>query len=307
MDKLVVASTWGLQEKATGKWIGSVGAVAYGQVAFAMCSVIPTIARKAVVDFTEAVFFDEVIFMSQTPTAELKGRIFSGKVSGGVWMANLAAFLIVTGLVVYSGKVGANQKKKQKQKTSVSTTAFEILAILLKQTIRGGGNGYYFHYKLNSTRIALASWMLAALLLANAYSSVFYAVLTVPELERPLDTVQQLLRAAQTDSRSIITQQQSAMYASIAEAEPGGHTLYYALQQHMKRTGAVLTSSGSQMIPRIEADPKTVMVTLKNGATVRRFLSASKRLHISSESLELIDLAWLIPKKSPLRTPFNIM
>ncbi len=44
-----------------------------------------------------------------------------------------------------------------------------------------------------ATLLPISAWILACLVLANAYSGVFYSLLALPKTEEPVDTIDQFL------------------------------------------------------------------------------------------------------------------
>lgn len=148
--------------------------------------------------------------------------------------------------------------------------------------------------------------MLAALILANAYSSVFYALLTVPEYEKPIDTIEDLVRIATHDTHQIIIKDQSSVHMTIMNATPE-NGVYYVLRKHLERSKRERLADISAGIPAVEADKRVVYLTVKMGTLARVQLFARKQLHISSEALGAIYLSWVVRKRSPLMVPFNAM
>lgn len=161
-----------------------------------------------------------------------------------------------------------------------------------------------FESTFSGRRILYGTWILGSFILVNAYSSVLYAILTVPEPGRPIDTVEDLITAANTDSHYIITKDRSATLASILNATPN-NTLYYALKQQHDRLRRPQMRYVSDMVPFLEQEPRNVIFMLKISALVKRYLEAKILLHVGSETLESIYLGWVMRKKDPLVPFFN--
>src|SRR5690349_4317780 len=61
-----------------------------------------------------------------------------------------------------------------------------------------------------SMRIVYGLWICLALVLSSSYGSSFYSLLTVPEYERPVDTIENISAIAQTDHKYLIVKQNSS-------------------------------------------------------------------------------------------------
>lgn len=155
-----------------------------------------------------------------------------------------------------------------------------------------------------STRLLYATWAIASFILANAYSSIFYSGLTVPEYEPAIDTVADLIQAARTDSHRIQSLDQSSTLATILNARPAD-LANYAIQQQIHRLKMPMFTLQAQILPLIEANRRNIIISLSISARASRFVYARKPLHIGSEPMEPIYLAWALPKRSPLTEPFN--
>lgn len=161
-----------------------------------------------------------------------------------------------------------------------------------------------FETTFSGHRLLYGTWILGSFILINAYSSVLYAILTVPEPSHPVDTVEDLLTAARTDSHFIITKDRSATMAAILNATPN-NTFNYALQQHHYRLHRPQMTYVSDLVPLLEREPRNIIIMLKMSALVKRYLEATVSLHVGSETLEPIYLGWVLRKKDPLKDFFN--
>lgn len=83
--------------------------------------------------------------------------------------------------------------------------------------------------------------------------------------------------------------------------------LYHAIKVHMHTQKAAMVQSNNELIRRLEADKRLIVLTLKNAAQIRRYLYARKPLHISTETLGSIGLALALAKRSPLKRPLDRM
>lgn len=82
-------------------------------------------------------------------------------------------------------------------------------------------------------RWPLASWMLVCLVLANAYSGLFYSLLAFPEMETPIDTIQQFLDfiSTNTDVELVSSDYSKQLFL---QASPE-NKLFYRIGQRFKK------------------------------------------------------------------------
>lgn len=64
---------------------------------------------------------------------------------------------------------------------------------------------------------------------------------------------------------------------------------------------------GQDEIAIVEADPLAVVLHERMFLLVSRYLNAQKPLHIGSGMIRPDLIGIILPKRSPLRKPFNIM
>lgn len=76
----------------------------------------------------------------------------------------------------------------------------------------------------------LASWMLTCLILANAYSGLYYSLLTIPETEPFIDTIEDFLDYI-TINKDV--QLVSSTYTGqiFSQTEQSENVLYYRIRQ----------------------------------------------------------------------------
>lgn len=133
---------------------------------------------------------------------------------------------------------------------------------------------------------------------------MFYSTLTKPLHEPPLDTIADLLQAVATNSHFVVTQKHTAMLSRILSA-PADDRVYSSIAKQMRTERTPMMDSFRQSVPMLEKSTRLLVITLQNQAFIRRYLYARRALHIGSETLEPVGLAWVLPKRSPLKEPFN--
>lgn len=86
----------------------------------------------------------------------------------------------------------------------------------------------------DSLRLIYLSWMLASLILATAYSSSFYSILSVPAHVPPIDSLNDLLNVAKSDAKFILMLGNSAFLTRFKYSAHGTDA-YYLIGQHINR------------------------------------------------------------------------
>lgn len=157
-----------------------------------------------------------------------------------------------------------------------------------------------------SIRILYAVYLFASLILSNAYSSLFYSAITVPQYHRPIDTVADLISATGADKVQLAFKDEAAIQVAIYSAQPG-RRFYYHLLQHCLRRPPIMFGNQKDMISLVEKNKRLVLIALRMNLLSRRYLLAKVPLHISSEPIEYFFIGWALRKRSSLREPFNLV
>lgn len=86
----------------------------------------------------------------------------------------------------------------------------------------------------NVVKWPLASWMLTCLILANAYSGLFYSLLTLRESETPIDTIEQFLEYI-TANKKVEFMSNAYTDQLILQANPQENELYYKIGRRFNK------------------------------------------------------------------------
>src|SRR5882724_5388075 len=87
------------------------------------------------------------------------------------------------------------------------------------------------HY---SIRFYICLWLISTLILMKTYSGIFYSVLTLPEYKEPIETLDDLEKAAKSGEHSIITVPNSFYYDLFVHSPCCG--AYHTIGLNIKRT-----------------------------------------------------------------------
>ncbi len=229
---------FGAQYNASqGKWTGIVGQVYSGAAHFGFCGLSVMEGRLQFVDFSSATEIDAYAILTPHPQLQSKQWIAFEPFSASVWTLILFSFIAILIIVNWLEKTNYHHHYR------FSKTAETLYRILLKTvrfceflkdlsnlsfcflaTAYSSSRGPHFLLPI------IAAWLLACLVLANAYSGLFYSLLTLPKTERPVDTTEQMFEYLDTHPQLKVivsayterlflgaSRQQNALYARIGQ------------------------------------------------------------------------------------------
>ena len=157
----------------------------------------------------------------------------------------------------------------------------------------------------NSLRFIYAFWMLSCLIMSNAYSSIFYSILTVPKYQDSVDSVEDISKIAQSDSRLLFIRDKTSTLNSILKAGRDDE-MYHQIRKHFERNKQKMLNIKEEIL-LVEKSSKNVVLESRSILRIYRRMQAKKALHIGREYLGLDYISMVFPKRSPLLRPFNAM
>ncbi len=80
----------------------------------------------------------------------------------------------------------------------------------------------------------LSAWMIACLVLSNAYSGIFYSLLALPQTDPPIDTVHQFLQYILVTDKKVQLVSNAYTEALFLKATPENE-LYYQIGQRFNK------------------------------------------------------------------------
>ncbi|KAJ6221786.1 hypothetical protein RDWZM_000331 [Blomia tropicalis] len=290
---------WGFRENGT--WIGIIGHLVDGISDFGSCSMMATRVRRQVVDFTDSIYIEQMVFLTLEPSIKKHDFLIPHNIFSIVWLFNVISLITYICIIYLSSRLWASTKLIIKR-LSFMTITVRILAMVVRQPINS-----IFHEKINSIRLLYSIWLLAMLIMTNAYTSVFYSTLTIPAYEKAIDTIDDLLNVVNDDTFKVCVLPKSGINSVLVYAEPNAG-VYYSIAQNIVRNNAIeLYSKYRNDVRLIENEKNIVFISLKTSSLISRYTFATKPIHIGSEPLSSHHLTWALPKGSPLKEPFNHM
>lgn len=148
---------------------------------------------------------------------------------------------------------------------------------------------------------------LSALILSTVYVAYFYALLTLPQYDTPIDSLKGLFDLIKNDRKIVVKSlldPNGVRYFNTSEDHLND---YLPLGQHYLRTNQKNFSQYSQLVPILESNPKHVIIESRIILATERFLRARLPLHIASDNIDPKRYGIIAQKGSPLIGPLNKM
>ena len=143
----------------------------------------------------------------------------------------------------------------------------------------------------------------------KTYSGIFYSVLTLPEYKEPIETLDDLEKAAKSGEHSIITVPNSFYYDLFVHSPCCGayYTIGRNIEQTIAQTHIPLTLQGViQMINEgIDQERSVIYIDIDNILVFGIRSHATVEMYVSTETLTMDQMAMALPKGSPLLKPMN--
>ncbi|XP_069995904.1 probable glutamate receptor [Penaeus vannamei] len=200
---------WGVA-KADGNWTGMLGMLQREEVEMAVGPFAVSRARETVCDFSEPVYSENMAVLMVRPSLQSDLAGFLMPFTPMVWLLTLAATLSVC-LAFYSVvKCEANLFGLSRAKPWGEAVMWVIKALTQESTTGLPAT--------DGARVVVATWLLASLVFMSSYSGILTAMLTVPRVTIPIDSVEDLVSQGDLPWR---LEAGSMMYQYYQEATEG--------------------------------------------------------------------------------------
>ncbi len=140
------------------------------------------------------------------------------------------------------------------------------------------------------------SWLFATLILSNVHSSALYSVITVPQYSEVIETIEQLISAANASTHRIVSKDDGSIDSAVNRAKPVTG-VFYAIQRHIRRNRVKLYHDVREIVPIVESNRQNILLSYEIKLLANRALFASKPLHIGQESISQLYLCWAFNKR----------
>ncbi|XP_066982155.1 probable glutamate receptor [Macrobrachium rosenbergii] len=175
---------WGML-LSNGSWTGMLGMLQREEAEFALGPFGVSASRATVCDFSVSVKTESTGIMIVRPTLQSDVTGFLKPFDLTVWIliiASLAAVFATFAVVMW----GEGRIFHREHKNPVATSALWVVKALTQECT-------HRLPKTDGSRVVVATWLLASLVFMSSYSSILTAKLTVPKVDIPINSMQDLV------------------------------------------------------------------------------------------------------------------
>ncbi|XP_069995753.1 glutamate receptor ionotropic, delta-2-like [Penaeus vannamei] len=175
---------WGTPD-ANGSWSGLIGMLQREEVEFALGPFGVSPQRDAVCDFSEAVNTDSLNLIMVRPTLESDMSGFVKPFSVEVWLLILLT-MICTGTAMICMVWAEDRIFNSRTEDFLSKASMWVIKALTQEGSEWMPMG-------DGGRLLVTTWLLASLVFMSSYSGILTAMLTVPRVTIPIDSLADLV------------------------------------------------------------------------------------------------------------------
>ncbi|KAJ6221499.1 hypothetical protein RDWZM_000044 [Blomia tropicalis] len=279
---------WGMK-LPNGEWTGTTGLVVNDSAQLGMCSISYSSKRNMVIDFGTPMLVNELSIVSHLPKMINNDWLMLKPFKFQVWLTLLISMSLLSIML---------HRSFHQQYTFVRVGT-DLIGIYLKQGIM------IVHKKIGHiNRILLGSWIICTLILSTGYSSAFYSILTIPQYEKPIDSIDALIDAVDSQNYDLINVDKSLYTYHMIYATRENY-IFYKLGQNINRTHQRLIFSAKKILWEVNKNPRYIAVLVRTLAVTNIFLNQMKFIHIARENILPDFTSFIYAKNSPLIIPFN--
>ena len=280
-------NSWGSYSNDTWR-NGLIRDVVMGISQIGICCITIDFERYKFVDYTSYIYVESIKIISSLPKLQQNNWALIGPFSLSVWLLLVVSFILIYITLKLSQLFNDN--------LTSNIVWLNLIGIPIKQSLHN------LSIQHNSMQCQLyALWLLSSIIFANLYSSNLYSMLTVPNYEKTIDTIEDLRHMLQNNERFIRFEKHSYLWSVIEKSNPDDG-IFYEIKQN------VLNPQNSWVKERINYDNllnnDRKSIIIGEGATFRVAYSS---LYQSKESLGPDVLGLIVAKGSPIRMPINFV
>ncbi|XP_068209415.1 probable glutamate receptor [Palaemon carinicauda] len=194
MALMVPDNEFGIPLK-NGSWTGMIGMIQRGEADFALGPFGTSYERETVIDFTIPVIHSNLAILSIRPKVQYDIEGILKTFSLEVWLGILFSVVtvsIVLGLVEMTEKMMFNYMCK--------TDPFQSIMLSVKAITQEGSP---WLPERDASRILVAFWLVASLIFVSSFSGILTAMLTVPKVTIPIDSLKDMVSQSKIPWRMI--------------------------------------------------------------------------------------------------------
>ncbi|XP_042204114.1 glutamate receptor ionotropic, delta-1-like [Homarus americanus] len=168
-----------------GNWTGMLGMLQRQEVEMAVGPFAVSRARETVCDFSEPVYSENMAILMVRPSLQSDLSGFLKPFTPTVWSLVLAAMVCIC--LTFATVTWQEAKLfNTSNRRPVSTAVIWVFKALTQESTE-------WLPKTDGSRLVVTTWLLASLVFMSSYSGILTAMLTVPRVTIPIDSVEDLV------------------------------------------------------------------------------------------------------------------
>lgn len=195
---------------------------------FGMCAIMYNKRRFREATMTNFVFSDGMGFISRNDKLINRDWLILKPFPTIIWIFILAVFIVIISVMNIADRYHPTDKNGKYNLWKFERTT-RLIGIFLNQSVNT------WKERGNSSRLKYGVWMFSTLILSTNYISIFYSLLTLPQYERPIDTVNDLMESIKDDSHTIWTQSNYEYLRRMFQRSPPQFKVLHEIGKHMTR------------------------------------------------------------------------
>ncbi|KAI2806526.1 hypothetical protein BLOT_008483 [Blomia tropicalis] len=266
---------------------------------FGMCAIMYNKRRFREATMTNFVFSEGMGFISRNDKLINRDWLILKPFPTIIWIFILAVFIVIISVMNIADRYHPTDKNGKYNLWKFERTT-RLIGIFLNQSVNT------WKERGNSSRLKYGVWMFSTLILSTNYNSIFYSLLTLPQYERPIDTVNDLMESIKDDSHTIWTQSNYEYLRRMFQRSPPQFKVLHEIGKHMTRTNSKTFEDEFQMISTVKRDPTNIVVGPRYLLHIlKQMLAPEAALHVGSGNVFQTNVVIPLAKRSPLIEPFN--
>ncbi len=283
---LYAHQVWGTKLINESSWSGMFGMVENGSSTFALCVISQSFARAQSFAFTEILFFNEITFVSPPPNEKgTRLSLILAPFSVLIWALIVLSTVLIIALLTFTG-----------------SNTLDLVVVFLKITLKQSLTFTSSTKSQVGVQFLVGLWIVSTLILSTFYTSIYFSILTVPQTTKPIDSIEDLIEVANSDSFQVILTKNSLLHQQIMTSNKDD-CLFYAIGQHINRTKSRIETimQNVHLFERVAVYITTPMIST-------RFLTAKNVvMHIAQDRIAADYLSILLRKECFLKKWFDPM
>lgn len=279
-----------------------------------MCDISYSFSRHRVVDFSDYLYLDEHTFMAQTPSSlrDVYWIFLLAPFDIFIWIAILGTMLVFFAAITFKKRISEKTSSSFLKTVAIFLMQCKCYFIWLNFSLNFyknvAANKCIQREKQTCLQLLFIFSLLSIFTLCQFYFTALYSMLTVPPFKKPLDTLEDLISAADPSSEyRFYVQNNSFFLEDFFQATPTHNLLYYAIGRKFNSSPDAIFSNQDQVARLLDASPLNVILTDRVGVEVVTLDQLNTTIHLGRENFDTSFSGIIFPKGSPLVLPFNVV